>query len=51
MLCDICGREGARTRRVTETYGKGENLIVIGKYPYDELPSLWRELLYSRYSP
>ena len=29
MLCDICGREGARIRRITETYGKGENLIVI----------------------
>ena len=33
MLCDICGREGARTRRVAETYGKGGNLIVIENIP------------------
>jgi len=26
MICDICGKEGARTRLVTRNYGKGENL-------------------------
>ncbi len=33
MLCDICGQEGARTHRVTETCGKGKNLIVIEDIP------------------
>ena len=33
MLCDICGKEGARTRRITETYGKGGDLIVIENIP------------------
>ena len=33
MLCDTCGREGARTRRVAETYGKGGDLIVIENIP------------------
>jgi YgiT-type zinc finger domain-containing protein len=29
MICDICGKEGARVRRVTRSYGKGDNLLVI----------------------
>lgn len=33
MLCDICGREEARIRRITETNGKGGNLIVIENIP------------------
>ena len=33
MLCDICGREEARIRRVAETYGKGGDLIVIENIP------------------
>ncbi len=38
MLCDICGREGTRIRRVTETYGKGANLIVIENIPMVSCP-------------
>ena len=38
MLCDICSREGARTRRVTETYGKGGNLILIENIPMVSCP-------------
>jgi len=33
MVCDICGKEGARIRRVTETYGKGRDLLVIENIP------------------
>ena len=33
MVCDICGREGARIRRVTRTYGKGKDLLVIENIP------------------
>lgn len=33
MICDICGQEGARIRKVTETYGKGKNLLIIENIP------------------
>jgi len=38
MVCDICGKKGARIRRVTETYGKGKNLIVIEHIPMVSCP-------------
>ena len=33
MTCDICGKSGARIRRTTRSYGKGENLFVIENVP------------------
>jgi YgiT-type zinc finger domain-containing protein len=33
MICDNCGRQGARVRRITETYGKGVDLLVIEDVP------------------
>ncbi len=33
MLCDVCGQEGARIRRVTRSYGKGATLLVIENVP------------------
>jgi len=33
MICDICGKSGARIRRMTRTYGKGANLFVIENVP------------------
>lgn len=33
MTCEICGKEGARERRVTRSYGRGGNLLVIEKVP------------------
>lgn len=38
MICDICGKEGARLRRVTETYGKGKDLLVIEDVPMISCP-------------
>jgi YgiT-type zinc finger domain-containing protein len=38
MICDICGQEGARERRVTRSYGKGENLIIIENIPVISCP-------------
>lgn len=38
MVCDICGRAGARIRRVTETYGKGKDLLVIENIPLVTCP-------------
>ena len=39
MVCDICGQEGARIRRVAETYGKGADLLVIENVPMVSCPN------------
>ena len=33
MICDICGQNGVRIRKIAETYGKGKDLIVIENIP------------------
>jgi YgiT-type zinc finger domain len=33
LICDICGKEGARIRRVSRSYGKGKNLLVVENVP------------------
>ncbi len=33
MLCDNCGRDGARQRFVTHTFGKGDNLLIVEEVP------------------
>jgi len=38
MLCDICGQDGARTRKVARTYGKGRKLLVIENIPVVTCP-------------
>jgi YgiT-type zinc finger domain-containing protein len=38
MICEICGKEGARVRRVTRTYGKGKNMFVIENIPIITCP-------------
>jgi len=38
MVCDICGKEGAAVRRITETYGKGKKLLVIENIPMVKCP-------------
>ena len=38
MICDICGRKGARVRRVTRSYGKGEDLLIIEHVPAISCP-------------
>lgn len=38
MICDICGKQGARIRRVTRSYGKGPNLLVIENVPVISCP-------------
>lgn len=38
MMCDICGKEGARIRRVTRSYGKANNLLVIENVPVVSCP-------------
>ena len=38
MVCDICGKEGARIRRVAKTYGKGKDILVIENVPVVTCP-------------
>ena len=38
MVCDICGQEGARVRRVARSYGKGKDLLVIENVPVVSCP-------------
>ena len=38
MICDICGKEGARKRKVTRTYGKAKDLLVIEDIPVVACP-------------
>ena len=38
MICDICGKQGTRIRRVTRSYGKGANLLVIENVPVVSCP-------------
>lgn len=38
MVCDICGKEGARIRRITRAYGKGKDLLIIENIPIVSCP-------------
>jgi len=38
MVCDICGKDGARVRKVARTYGKGRKLLVIENVPIVTCP-------------
>ncbi len=38
MVCDNCGKSGASMHRVTRSYGKGANLLVIENVPVVSCP-------------
>jgi len=38
MICDLCGRTGARIRRLAKTYGKGKDLFLIENVPVVSCP-------------
>ncbi|MGA7732150.1 MAG: type II toxin-antitoxin system MqsA family antitoxin [Chloroflexia bacterium] len=38
MICNICGKEGTRIRRVSRTYGKGADLLIIENIPVVSCP-------------
>ena len=38
MVCDICGKAGARIRRITEAFGKRKDLLVIENVPMITCP-------------
>ncbi len=39
LVCDVCGKQGARIRHVSRSYGKGENLLVIENVPVISCPN------------
>ena len=39
MRCDNCGNEKARVRRISRTYHKGKNLLVIENIPLVDCPA------------
>jgi len=38
MVCHICGKEGARIRRIAKIYGKGKDILVIENVPIVTCP-------------
>jgi YgiT-type zinc finger domain-containing protein len=38
LICDVCGKEGAHVRRITRSYGKKDNLLVIENVPVVNCP-------------
>jgi YgiT-type zinc finger domain-containing protein len=38
MVCDVCGREGARICRVIRSYAKGASILVIENVPVVSCP-------------
>ena len=39
LICVVCGREGARVRKVTEAHGKGKDLLLIENVPMISCPN------------
>lgn len=38
LICDICGKEGVRVHRITQSYGKKSNFLVIENIPIINCP-------------
>ena len=38
MICDICGKKGARVRRVMRSYGRGRTAFLIERVPVVSCP-------------
>lgn len=45
LVCDICGKAGARIRRVTRSYGKEPDLLVIETVPVISCPHCGKSYL------
>jgi YgiT-type zinc finger domain-containing protein len=39
MVCDVCGKKGARLRRVTRSFGRGKQTLLIEAVPVVSCPS------------
>lgn len=38
IICDICGKQGAKIRHVSKSYGRGQTLFVIENVPIVSCP-------------
>ena len=38
MICDNCGKKGAKIRKLTRSYGKGKELLIIEDVPVISCP-------------
>ena len=38
MICDNCGKKGAKIRKLTRSYGKGKELLIIENVPVISCP-------------
>jgi len=38
VVCDVCGKPGARVRRLSRSYGKGRSLLVVEGVPVTSCP-------------
>lgn len=38
MICDICGKKGARLKKMSRSYGKGKNLYIVENVPVISCP-------------
>ncbi len=38
LMCDVCGKAGARSKLVTRSYGRGASLLVIENIPVVSCP-------------
>ena len=39
MICDICGKDKVRIRKINRTYGKGKKMFVIENIPFAHCPN------------
>lgn len=38
MICEVCGKKGAKVRKIARTYGKGKSFLVIENVPVVTCP-------------
>jgi YgiT-type zinc finger domain-containing protein len=38
LVCDVCGKEGAKIRHISRSYGEGENLFAVEHVPVVSCP-------------
>jgi len=48
MTCDICGKQGAKARKISRTYGKGKDLFVVENVPVVSCPHCGESYLEAR---
>lgn len=47
MICDICGKKGAKVKQMTRSYGSKKDLLIIEKVPVTVCPHCGESYLQS----